>query len=306
MEQNILTNTETIIASFNDKFLSNINNKIMSSIKDEKEKIINDFKNEIRDNFMKQFEGDNETIFPDKNITRDSIKAELIPKFRCRSEYDINNGENSIKNVFKINKFNFKPKEYIINYKYEMNSNEINFLMFLTNFGSLGWTINIERYEFNKDERLKRGYTRGYQYERYVGKYKMPDELLYILNEFINMLFGINHEIIFKHGYLFTDNISITTDNIRKLWNIQDIINKIQTDYFLKPIIRENSIKQKDVKKDEIELIECVICIEKTDELYALVPCGHTNICTSCYDNQKLSQCPVCRKDISMRIKIYK
>lgn len=54
------------------------------------------------------------------------------------------------------------------------------------------------------------------------------------------------------------------------------------------------------------EELVCIYCMDELTETFALVPCGHTNLCTKCYTDQNLKHCPICRKDINMRIKIYK
>jgi len=50
---------------------------------------------------------------------------------------------------------------------------------------------------------------------------------------------------------------------------------------------------------------DCAVCFDPLHELHTLVPCGHTNVCTKCYNEQDFVQCPVCRKKINMRIKNY-
>lgn len=56
----------------------------------------------------------------------------------------------------------------------------------------------------------------------------------------------------------------------------------------------------------KIKIDECHICFNELNENFALVPCGHTNVCSKCYGNNSLKKCPICDKEISMRIKIYK
>lgn len=56
----------------------------------------------------------------------------------------------------------------------------------------------------------------------------------------------------------------------------------------------------------EKETIDCSICFDIITEYHALVPCGHMSLCTSCYKQQNVIKCPICRKNIEQRIKIYK
>lgn len=50
---------------------------------------------------------------------------------------------------------------------------------------------------------------------------------------------------------------------------------------------------------------ECSICMVILTEKHALVPCGHTNICSECYANLDDHRCPICRTNIANRIKLY-
>lgn len=50
---------------------------------------------------------------------------------------------------------------------------------------------------------------------------------------------------------------------------------------------------------------DCAICLDPIRELHTLVPCGHTNVCAKCYNEQDLAKCPICRKEIVMQIKNF-
>ena len=52
----------------------------------------------------------------------------------------------------------------------------------------------------------------------------------------------------------------------------------------------------------------CIICLKPLNQLYVLLPCGHTSLCESCCIKVKLqrySMCPSCRKPIKSYQKIF-
>ena len=49
---------------------------------------------------------------------------------------------------------------------------------------------------------------------------------------------------------------------------------------------------------------KCVICFSKTGRKSALVPCGHTQLCSTCM-KKNLETCPLCREPIEKVIKLY-
>ena len=95
--------------------------------------------------------------------------------------------------------------------------------------------------------------------------------------------------------------------------NIGDIKSKIENNiaylldlgYKVEIDNNKNEIDIKSIVNPNEELV-CIYCMDELTETFALVPCGHTNLCTKCYTDQNLKHCPICRKDINMRIKIYK
>jgi len=60
---------------------------------------------------------------------------------------------------------------------------------------------------------------------------------------------------------------------------------------------------------EEDSLKRCIICCEVIIEKYVLVPCGHANICTKCYNDLKQKDhstcCPTCRQNVENYIKIF-
>ena len=54
----------------------------------------------------------------------------------------------------------------------------------------------------------------------------------------------------------------------------------------------------------------CIICFSKRNELFTLIPCGHTTLCEPCcyklkYGLEQNSKCPNCRKPIQNYVKIF-
>jgi len=49
----------------------------------------------------------------------------------------------------------------------------------------------------------------------------------------------------------------------------------------------------------------CSVCMERINEKYAIIPCGHTRTCYSCLDHPQLTNCPMCRGDKTSIIRIY-
>ncbi len=57
------------------------------------------------------------------------------------------------------------------------------------------------------------------------------------------------------------------------------------------------------VTSNEIQS-ECIICLHSNNDKYALVPCGHTNICSNCL-NDNIIKCPTCHTTIITKIKLF-
>jgi len=56
------------------------------------------------------------------------------------------------------------------------------------------------------------------------------------------------------------------------------------------------------ISEKEVETGLCVVCLEIKKE-YVFVPCGHFCCCATC--TQTISQCPMCRKNIEQKVKVY-
>lgn len=287
MEQSMLTNTELIINKFNDKFLNDINTKIIDLINNEKDKIINDLKVQINNEVTEKIKSDFEIIFPD--ITNNIIVEKKIyeeKKSKKNLIYDCK--------LWEYVNLDLRHNEYFINYKHSY-CNDVEILFLFTNYSSITF------YSICNSNLTK---------HNYIGKYKLPDIILYIFNNFINGYFGDNH-----NSKILNDDVSLFGENTRKQYAkivkfidvFRNNVEQVQIRYFSNPFSNNiNHVNDSNILYNKNDNKACSVCLDDIDEVYALVPCGHTNICTSCYDNKKLSQCPVCRKDLNMRIKIYK
>jgi len=61
-------------------------------------------------------------------------------------------------------------------------------------------------------------------------------------------------------------------------------------------------IKVINEKENESESELCVVCLDEKKE-YIFVPCGHYCCCEKCIN--KLSECPICRKIVDQKIKVF-
>ena len=83
-----------------------------------------------------------------------------------------------------------------------------------------------------------------------------------------------------------------------KKQNIVDYLNETKNKQY------ENEIPKETYSNKD----PCIICFKPRNELYALVPCGHTSLCETCCIKVKLephSKCPSCRKAIKSYMKIF-
>ena len=68
--------------------------------------------------------------------------------------------------------------------------------------------------------------------------------------------------------------------------------------------LKSESEKMK-VKNQELEDARlCKVCME-AEICFVFIPCGHFCTCENCAVNGNLKDCPICRKKIENRIKIY-
>jgi hypothetical protein len=50
---------------------------------------------------------------------------------------------------------------------------------------------------------------------------------------------------------------------------------------------------------------ECCVCFDDILQQYAIIPCGHIDVCSNCLDKVN-DECPTCRSKITSRLRIYK
>ena len=69
-------------------------------------------------------------------------------------------------------------------------------------------------------------------------------------------------------------------------------------------ITNASLLKEKEDVPKLVEPVEskCIICMTEERD-HVLVPCGHKGTCKEC--SRRLAQCPVCRKDVRDRIRVF-
>ncbi len=111
----------------------------------------------------------------------------------------------------------------------------------------------------------------------------------------IQILYRQEYDKQLQVMYTFEYQNKLRMDNqdkiIHDMRNDQEYIRKMQD--------LDNRIKELDNK-----VVDCKVCFDKlTDSNQSvLVPCGHSNICSTCVE--KLDLCPICRAKINIRQKI--
>jgi hypothetical protein len=66
-------------------------------------------------------------------------------------------------------------------------------------------------------------------------------------------------------------------------------------------ILRNSAKKIRQYDCDRVR--KCIICLDYSEQNYVLIPCGHRVYCDSCIN--KIVDCPLCKRSISNRLKIY-
>ena len=82
-----------------------------------------------------------------------------------------------------------------------------------------------------------------------------------------------------------------------KIESHKKLINT-KTEERKKIVDAENSITTIDKEDDKL----CAICMD-SEITHVLVPCGHAKFCSSCV--QDIKDCPVCRKEVTLCMKLY-
>ena len=208
MEQHILSNTESIISKFNELLITTIDN--------EKDKIIEEFKAQIKTDVIQKLNGNTEILFPNQNITLNDIKNEINLPY-IHHHFNIESLKKNFIDKIEYN-INFNNDEYIIYKNHKLLNFDTNGtgvvcgIIILTNYGSFVMKNNMYA-----DKNII-----------YKGKYIMQNEYLYILCEIIKLIFPQSIRIV-----------SNSPDMIlyKLMMSIVNIIEKIQTDYFAKPLI---------------------------------------------------------------------
>ncbi len=115
--------------------------------------------------------------------------------------------------------------------------------------------------------------------------------------------------IYYNYDYLYrrlrNNTINVQNNMINVQNNTCNVQNNTNTNHESEQIIEElcdtNIIC--DVENGNTE--ECLICVTPCKQKYALVPCGHTQMCINCYNKLQQKKCPLCNNQINSIIKIY-
>jgi len=70
-------------------------------------------------------------------------------------------------------------------------------------------------------------------------------------------------------------------------------------------ILKQAEEQSKEVKEEQPNIKECVICIDNLTNPSAVVPCGHTGFCFKCVSDPAIKACPTCRGPIERILKLF-
>lgn len=126
----------------------------------------------------------------------------------------------------------------------------------------------------------------------------------------------INYQIMFIDNSRVQNNLFVFADNnITTKLNSKYLLYDVEENMYMRidnaQISLENCMLISSTYRhlnviSPKEEMECSVCYDPIMDVHALVPCGHVSLCTKCYIEQKTITCPICRKHIDQRIKIYK
>ena len=94
----------------------------------------------------------------------------------------------------------------------------------------------------------------------------------------------------------------------KHIWNDAYIDDSLSTNDLL--ILRNGKGKifmyeLKDITDFVPENEQCSVCLERIKDRYAIVPCGHTQVCKDCLDFSDLTNCPICRSEKTSILRIF-
>ena len=228
MENTVFNNVETIIKTFNDK--------VTNLFEGERKKLMDNFETQVKNDFFSKMNNLYEKNgFKDASITFDQIAVKINQKY------------NSINRQYIINlttkwKKDFRPDEFIVNYKCQLQSGCWStlyfFVLILTNYGSL--FIHVQN-------------IKDYKYENKLGKFILDDGILTIVNGFIDFFLFEKEKYKNTHNKsnfvtnVFSRNIDSSSHSTEKegktiallddISKISSIIQEYQDNHFNKPTI---------------------------------------------------------------------
>lgn len=112
------------------------------------------------------------------------------------------------------------------------------------------------------------------------------------------------------NGYIFLTKM-IQNKNYRLSNTIINFIESSKNPTYIFKIaidnqfLQQNQVKPKFVISVYKQEKNCIACFEEIKEIYAIIPCGHTDLCPKCYENIKKKTCPICTNVIKEFNRIY-
>lgn len=99
----------------------------------------------------------------------------------------------------------------------------------------------------------------------------------------------------------YTNNVEeqAATNDGRSTNNTDEQASKAAT---IGQSVKEVPTVSQDYKREDLDILICQICLDKKCEILFL-PCAHLASCLQC--SNAFNKCPVCRKDIKKKIKVF-
>ena len=141
-----------------------------------------------------------------------------------------------------------------------------------------------------------------------IDNFDIMDKLNYNAPKFktiLNQFIILNDKEVTRTTILY-DYINFIQKHI---WNDAVFDNSLSTnDLLILRNCKQSSISMyelKDITDFVPENEQCSVCLERIKDRYAIVPCGHTQVCKDCLDAPDLTNCPICRSEKTSILRIF-